>query len=471
MNNTNSGRPLYTLMSVFFFWGFVAASNTVLIGIFKNNFDLSQFQAQLVDWAFYTAYFVGSIIYFTVSVSYGDPLNRIGYKKGLIIGLTISAMGALLFIPAASAESFPLMLTALFVVAMGFTLQQIVANPYVIALGDPATGSHRVNLAGGINSFGTMIGPLLISYLIFGSVSGNSAANLEINAVKLPYTLLAASFLLFAAILFFSKLPPVTNTERIEKSLGALKYPQLVLGMIGIFIYVGVEVTIQSNIITLLKLPEIKGLEHNQSVHFISLYWGSLMIGRWTGAVSVFNFSKAVKNIMTVLVPLGAYGVILVVNYIKGSPMNDLFLYFPLILVFIAAFFLTQGKPTRSMLLFGSLGATMMLIGLLTSGNIALYSFISGGLFCSVMWPCIFSLSIAGLGKYTNQGSSLLIMMILGGGLIPPLQGIVADGIGIHLSYIIPALCFAYLAYYGWKVKQVLKVQGIDYDLLTNETH
>jgi FHS family L-fucose permease-like MFS transporter len=241
--------------------------------------------------------------------------------------------------------------------------------------------------------------------------------------------------------------------------------------MIALFTYVGVEVTIQSNVIALIKLPEIKGLEHNQCVHFISLYWGSLMIGRWTGAVSLFSLSKNSRKAMTVVVPLLAYGVILAVNYIKGSPMNDLYLYFPLVLLFIAVFFLTQGKPTRSMLLFGSIGALMMGIGLVTTGNIALYSFISGGLFCSVMWPCIFSLSIAGLGKYTNQGSSLLIMMILGGGIIPPLQGLLADKIGIHLSYIIPVICFAYLAFYGWKVKNVLKGQGIDYDSLVSGGH
>lgn len=471
MDNSSSNRSLYTLISVFFFWGFVAASNTVLIGIFKKNFDLSQFQAQLVDWAFYTAYFIGSVIYFIISFSSGDPLNRIGYKKGLIFGLVLSAAGALLFIPAASAQSFPLMLAALFVVGLGFTLQQIVANPYVIALGDPATGAHRVNLAGGINSFGTMIGPLLISYLIFGSISGNEIVDLGIDAVKLPYTILAAAFLVFAAILFFSKLPPVTNAENVEKDLGAFKFPQLVLGMVAIFTYVGVEVAIQSNIVALIKLPEIKGLDNTQSVHFISLYWGSLMIGRWAGAVSVFIFSKVAKNIMTIVVPLVAYATILLVNYIKGSPMNDLLYYFPFVLVFIGVFLLAKGKPTWMMLLFGSMGAVMMVVGLLTTGNTALYSFISGGLFCSVMWPCIFSLSIAGLGKYTNQGSSLLIMMILGGGLIPPLQGLLADNAGIHVSYVVPVLCFTYLAFYGWKVKNVLKSQGIDYDSSVNSGH
>jgi FHS family L-fucose permease-like MFS transporter len=471
MSNTSSNRPLYTLISIFFFWGFVAASNTVLIGIFKENFQLSQFHAQLVEWAFYTAYFVGSLLFFTISFFKGDPLGRIGYKNGLVIGLVISAAGAFLFVPAASMQSFPLMLSALFIVGLGFALQQIVANPYVIALGDPAKGSHRINLAGGINSFGTTIGPLLVSFAIYRNVTGDAPAHVGIDTVKMPYVILALAFLLFAAILGFSKLPAVTNKEDAEKGLGALKYPQLVLGMIAIFAYVGVEVTIQSNLPSLIKLPEIRGISGSQGIHFISLYWGGLMVGRWTGAVAVFNFSEKIKKLMTVVMPLAAYAVILVVNYIKGSPMTDLINYFPFVLLFIGAFFLTGGKPARTMLIFGSMAAIMMIVGLLTEGTLALYSFISGGLFCSVMWPCIYSLAIAGLGKYTSQGSSLLIMMILGGALIPPLQGLISDTTGIHNSYFIPVICFAYLAFYGWKVKGVLKSQGMDYDTMVSSGH
>ena len=216
---------LATLISVFFFWGFVAASNTVLIGVFKNNFSLSQFQSQLVDLAFYIAYFAGSLIYFLVSVVYGDPLNKIGYKKGLVIGLILSACGALLFIPATSIQSFSFFLSALFVVGLGFCLLQIVANPFVIALGNPATGSHRINLAGSINSLGTTIGPLVMGFAIFGNIHTTGAANAGIDTLKMPYVILAAVFLLYALFLSFSNLPTITNTEKLEKSLGALKYP------------------------------------------------------------------------------------------------------------------------------------------------------------------------------------------------------------------------------------------------------
>ncbi len=473
--NSYSRSSLITLISVFFFWGFVAASNTVLIGLFKKHFDLQQWQSQLVDLAFYAAYFFGALVYFIISVSSGDPLNKIGYKKGLIYGLMVSAVGALGFIPAAQAQSFGLMLTSLFVVGLGFALQQIVANPYVIALGNPSTGAHRVSLAGGINSFGTTIGPLLLSYAIFGNLTGDK--EVALSAVKMPYVILCLAFLLFAFILSVSKLPPLTSQEKMSHDMGALKYPQLIFGMIAIFVYVGVEVTIQSNMSALMESKNILGLDHTKTVHYISLYWGSLMIGRWTGAITVFNLSKTTRKILTVIVPLIAYGVLLGVNYIKFNAtddlekMNDLYNYFPFVLILIAGFFMAQEKPARTMILFGSMAGIMMIIGLLTDGKTALYSFMSGGLFCSVMWPCIFSLSIAGLGKYTAQGSSLLIMMILGGALIPPLQGYLADQTDIHTSYIVPVFCFAYLAFYGWKVKSVLKSQGIDYDAQAGSGH
>lgn len=468
MTPRTSRSSLLVLMSVFFFWGFVAASNTVLIPMFKRHFHLMQWQSQLVDFAFYISYTVGSLIYFFVSVNAGDPLNRVGYKKGLIAGLCISAIGALGFVPAATIESYPLMLASLFVVGLGFALQQIVANPYVIALGDPATGAHRASLAQGINSFGTAIGPLLVSSAILGNIAGTG--DMTLDAVRMPYLVLCGAFLAFAVLLGVSHLPPVTGGETIHRDFGALRHPQLVLGMIAILVYVGTEVTIQSNLPELMRQPEILGLEHERTVHFISLFWGSLMIGRWTGAIGVFAHSKRARNTLTVLVPLAAYAVLLGVNWIKldaagqADRMRDLFVYFPFVLVLIVGFFLARQRPARTMMLFGAMAAVMMLVGLLTSGKLALYAFVSGGLFCSVMWPCIFALSIAGLGKYTNQGSSLLVMMILGGALIPPSQGYLADMAGIHISYVVPLIGFSYLAFYGWKVRRVLRASGIDYD-------
>ncbi|HXD93507.1 MAG TPA: MFS transporter, partial [Bacteroidia bacterium] len=274
-----------------------------------------------------------------------------------------------------------------------------------------------------------------------------------------------------------SKLPPVTNTEKMENNLGAFSFRQVRLGMLAIFVYVGVEVTIQSNMPALLESPDMLGLPASQTVHFISLYWGSLMIGRWTGAISAFNLSSRTKKILTAILPLLAYAVILLVNYIKFSALgvpekiNDLLYYFPCIVLIIVGFYMAQEKPARTMLLFGGVGALLMLAGMLTKGYTATYLFISGGLFCSVMWPCIFSLALAGLGKYTNQASSLLVMMILGGAIIPPLQGLLSDKTGIHFSYIVPLLGFIYLAYFGFKVKAVLKQQGINFDEKVVSSH
>jgi FHS family L-fucose permease-like MFS transporter len=467
--SNKKSSSLWVLYSIFFFWGFVAASNTVLIGTFKAHFKLSQFQSQLIDMAFYAAYFLGSLIYFFYSRFKGDLLNKIGYKTGLISGLLISAIGSLGFIPAASIQSFPMMLASLFLVAIGFTLQQIVVNPYVMVMGSTETGAHRVTVGGSINSFGTTIGPLLISYAIFGGINNSNTLS-DLSSVKLPYIILAIAFVLAALLVGFSKLPPVTNNEKIENNLGAFSFKQVRLGMMAIFVYVGVEVAIQSNLPALLEMPDMLGLPSNQTVHFISLYWGSLMIGRWTGAISAFNLSATTKKILTAILPLAAYAIIILVNYIKfsayGTPekINDLLYYFPCILLIILGFYMAQEKPARTMMLFGGLGTLLMLAGMLTKGYVATYLFISGGLFCSVMWPCIFSLALAGLGKYTNQASSLLVMMILGGAIIPPLQGLLSDKTGIHFSYIVPLLGFVYLAYFGFKVNAVLKQQGLNFD-------
>src|SRR6187455_875282 len=248
------------LITVFFFWGFVAASNDILIPVFKKAFNLSQTQSQLVSLAFYIAYTVGSFIYFIVSKAIGgDLLNKIGYKNGIAIGLIISAIGTLLFYPAANTASFTLMITGLFVVGLGFSLQQIAANPLAIVMGDPKTGSQRLIMAGGVNNFGTTIGPLLVSFAIFGSVStGSSVASIE--SVKIPYLILGLAFLLVAVFIKFSKVPNKIDLDHVaeeEAALGAdklvhkasaLQYPQLVLGMIAVFVYVGVEVSTASNL-------------------------------------------------------------------------------------------------------------------------------------------------------------------------------------------------------------------------------
>lgn len=456
------------LVTVFFFWGFVAASNDILIPVFKKAFDLTQGESQLVSVAFYVAYTVGSIIYMIISyLTKGDLINRIGYKNSLALGLVISALGTLLFYPAANIGSFPLMLSGLFIVALGFSLQQTVANPLAIALGPITTGSQRLTLAGGINNLGTTIGPLIVSFAIFGSAT-SANTEMSIESVKTPYLVLGAAFLLVAVLLKFSSLPDkpaavveVAGEENNVRS-SALKYPQLILGMIGIFVYVGVEVSTASN------LPEYMeknlGFLTKDIAPYISLYWASLMIGRWTGAVEAFTDNMNIQKILRFIAPYLAFGVFLFVNAVAKHDLTPFYIYALIILVLIAADMASKGNPARMLLIFSVLGIVALIIGMATDGMVSVYAFTSVGLFCSTLWPCIFTLAISGLGKNTSQGSSFLIMMIMGGGIVAWLQGELAGTIGIQNSYIVGVFCFAYLAFYAWKVTEILKNQGIDFD-------
>lgn len=526
-----------SIITVFFFWGFLAASNGIFIPFCKTHFHLSQFQSQLIDFAFYVAYFLGSLFLYMISLKLNkDIINKMGYKTTIVLGLSISILGALVMIPAVNSGSFPFILVAFFIIALGFSLQQTSANPLVLNIGNPATGSHRLNFAGSINSFGTTIGPILVSVLLFGKAiaSGTDKESAPISSINTLYIILAIAFALAAVILYFTKMPKLQieeetdTTMKVLKSplhfimgiivvlilifaysaitdyssgsqnyifLGAIgvflvivlvtlslqyqsikkqnrfeekKYPQVILGMLAIFVYVGVEVSIQSNLGSLLKLPDFGGLQDSEIGPYISLYWGSLMIGRWTGSIGAFNLNKKLKLVLTIIVPFLALCLVLFMNQLNGADSSQFYKYVICVALLIAAFFMGQQKPVLTLIIFGGLGTIAMLIGLLTTGQMSVFAFLSGGLFCSIMWPCIFSLATAGLGKYTSQASSFLIMMILGGAFIPPLQGLMADKTNIHISYIIPAICFAFLTWYAFKVKGILKTEGIDYD--TNET-
>ncbi|MFM8431854.1 MAG: MFS transporter [Bacteroidota bacterium] len=532
--STYSKGALPSLVTVFFFWGFVAASNGIFIPFCKTHFQLNQFQSQLIDTSFYGAYFFGSLLLYLLSTATGvDILNRIGYKNGIILGLTMSVIGAvsLAFVSGMSSATFAMVLASFFIIALGFSLQQTAAQPFAIALGSPATGAHRLNLAGGINSLGTLLGPLAVSYVLFGDLNDGGSATIQ--SIRTLYLLLACLFLAVALFFLFNKnLPKIRQDEQVEKSgkamnllfmisvptilllffndrfseqgkiylvlgslaiilgllfyalstarrngngWGAMQYPQLVLGMIAIFVYVGMEVTIQSNMGALLKQKEFGGLDEKFISQFISLYWGSLMIGRWTGAVSAFSIPPSTKKLLTILVPIIAFGVILGVNHLRGNDVSNMFIYVVCVLFLVAAFFYANERPAKMLMTVAALGTIAMTVGLLTTGNISTFAFISGGLCCSVMWPCIFALAVTGLGKYTSQGSSFLIMMILGGAIIPPAQGVICDfdksckeGIyGMtftHLSYVLPLLCFAYMAWHAIRTRNILKSQGLDYD-------
>ena len=553
MNSKNNQSALTTLVTVFFFWGFIAASNGVFIPFCKTYFNIDQFQSQLVDFAFYGAYYLGALVLFILSSSIKkDILNRWGYKTGIVYGLLISALGAVLMYPFINGSEqgetgvFYLVLLGLFIVGLGFSLQQTAANPFVVALGSAEKGAQRLNLAGGINSFGTTIGPIVIALIIFGStpLSGDELNDMiynneiKLTTVQMLYLGVGALFLAAAALFHFSKKLPNTKTndefesankakntlivltlaiaicfgiifnsyssneqatdtmENIRLLLligalsavvgsifyannraaknpegwGAMKYPQLVLGMLAIFTYVGVEVTIQSNLGELLKSVVdkvnnlnpigLKVMNDAEIAPFISLYWGGLMIGRWVGAITVFNPSKGLRKWLLIIVPYLAFGLILVVNFGQYST-KEILLFSICVAVQIGGFILAKDNPIKTMKIFSILGILGMIIGVFASGQMALFALLSGGLFCSIMWPCIFSLSISGLGQYTAQGSAFLIMMILGGAIIPPLQGKLADIFSIQSSYWVAVLCFVYLLFYTYKTNSTLKKQGL----------
>lgn len=587
-NQIKTNYPaLYTLITVFFFWGFIAAGNSIFIPFCKSYFSLDQFQSQLVDFAFYTAYYVGALLLFALGdLSGKDIVGKWGFKKSIVYGLLFSALGAGAMIVAVEASVYAGMLVGLFIVALGFSLQQTAANPFAILLGDPKTGASRVNLGGGINSFGTTIGPIVVALALFGtavSISDEQIKALELSKVVLLYIGVGLLFIAAAALFYFSKKVPsgianepmekankalrtlvimtillavmftpvfqsykskeskqietieydlsVAKTEKSKKKLetitgdeiaaytkaleakqseltalkkdierermmwlsgallivvgglmfsytaaqkksegwGAMQYPQLVLGMLAIFTYVGVEVAIGSNLGELLKLKEFGSLQSSDIAPYISMYWGSLMIGRWAGAITVFNLKGIKKTIALIIVPLIAFGIILGVNILSGKDMKPLYYYVVCVIIQIIAFFLSKDKPARTLTIFGTFGIAAMLIGLFSTGTVAIYAFLAGGLACSIMWPSIFSLSIIGLGKYTSQGSAFLVMMILGGGIIPPIQGKLSDIIGIHQSYIIAVVCFAYLTLFAVLVKGLLKKQNIDVDAIEVE--
>jgi len=542
---------LSTLTTVFFFWGFIAAGNSVFIPFCKSYFNLDQFQSQLIDFAFYGAYYLGALGLFMFSTAKGkDLVGTWGYKKSIVYGLLFSALGAVAMIISVYLNVFAGMLFGLFIVALGFSLQQTSANPFMIILGDEATGSTRINLGGAINSFGTTIGPLIVSLALFGSASAISEEmiqSLSLNKVNILYACVGGLFLGIALLFAFSKkLPSGKVEEAIENNLldqssesiasissrkavatllaitgllvicfapvfysyregldwneadaenvriigwtgglivtivgllfahvkgsaqkvgwGAMQYPQLTLGMLAIFVYVGVEVAIGSNLGELLKQDNFGGYESSQIAPFVAMYWGSLMIGRWTGAVSAFDLSQSTKQLLRFIVPFIAFGIVLVVSKASGYDVQALYWYVICVALQIIAFYLTKDKPALTLGVFGLLGAVAMIIGLLSSGTVAIYAFLSGGLFCSIMWPCIFSLSLGGLGKYQTQGSAFLVMMILGGAIIPPLQGKLSDLMGIQPSFIVGVLCFLFLAFFAFYTKSLLKKQNVHFE-------
>jgi FHS family L-fucose permease-like MFS transporter len=466
-NGANYRGSFAIMTSLFFLWGFMTVFNDILIPRFKEAFTLDYTHAMLVQFAFFGAYFIGSLIYFIISATSGDPIAKIGYKNGVVIGLLISATGSALFWPAANAVSYPMFLAALFIVGLGFAMLQIAANPYVTILGPEKTASSRLNLAQGFNSIGTTIGPLIGGYLIFQYFAKTGAHGAD--SVKMPYLIFSIVFVVLAVVFFFIHLPHI-GEGKIAPGAGALKYPHVVLGVIAIFMYVGGEVSVGSTIINFLGQPTVAGLTAVEASKYVSLYWGGLMIGRFMGAVELSEMKKANKQIMLIVIPLLAYLLLWVAqsapldalhNGFNASILNlwrDQFvqnwamfkMYLPFIGLCWLLFQFGRAQAGRTLLIFSLTVVTLLLAAILIGGTVAMWCIVAIGLFTSIGWSNTFSLALEGTGVYKSQVSSLLVMAILGGAVLPPLQGKIADVThNLQFSFIVPLLAYAYVAFYG----------------------
>jgi MFS transporter, FHS family, L-fucose permease len=452
--------PFAVMTVLFFMWGFITVWNDVLIPRFKDAFTLTYFQAMLVQFAFFGAYGIGSLAYYLISMVSGDPINRIGYKNGVIIGLLIAASGCALFYPAAVMISYPLFLLGLFVIGLGLAMLQIAANPYVTILGPERTASSRLNLSQAFNSFGTTIGPIIGGWLVFTYFTSRDAQGA--GSVKIPYLGFAAAFVVLAVAFKFAHVPSFTNTGQIGKGAGALRHPHTALGMLAIFMYVGGEVAVGSAIVNFLGTPRLGGLSHDAAAKYLSFYWGGLMIGRFMGAFALSDLRRGVKHLLVVLVPVAAFIVVWNLPAIGRALHQDwvttaedvcssanVTRYGVLLVILLAAFFLGESSPQRMLAVFSAVIIVLLLTGINAGGDTAKWAVLGVGLFCSVMWSNIFSLAIEGLGPLKSQGSSLLVMAIVGGAVLPPLQGAVADHLGIQFSFVVPMIAFGYIAFYG----------------------
>ncbi|OUL56583.1 sugar MFS transporter [Pseudoalteromonas ulvae] len=384
---------LTSLTTLFFMWGFITCLNDILIPHLKGVFDLSYSQAMLVQFCFFGAYFL-------VSVPSGYLIKRVGYQKGIVLGLVIAAIGCALFYPAAAVFSYPVFLFALFVLASGVTLLQVSANPYVSNLGPAKTASARLNLTQAFNSLGTTVAPFFGALLILDQASQALSSAQSADVVKLPYLLLASALLVLAAIFAWLKLPDLqqqTDPDPVSVTDSTVwQHRHLVLGVAAIFLYVGAEVAIGSFLVSFLSLETIAGLSEHQAAHYIAYYWGGAMVGRFIGAGLLHKIDA--------------------------------------------------GK----MLAFNAIMAVALLaVTLLASGALAMWAILLVGLCNSIMFPTIFSLAINQLKQHTSQGSGLLCLAIVGGAIVPLLQGVLADQFGVQLSFALPIICYLYIAYYG----------------------
>lgn len=396
---------------------------------------------------FFGAYFIGSLIYFIYSASVEDPINRIGYKKGIIFGIFIAALGCFLFYPAASFSSYPLFLCALFILGLGFTVLQITANAYVSLLGSPDSASSRLNMTQAFNAFGTTIAPILGGHLIFELFSAPDGSFSAV-ATRIPYVVFGIILLLVALLISRVKLPAFhsDNPEPV-KGLGALKFVHLRYGVLTMFCYVGGEVAVGSFIISFLELPEIMGFSESIAKNYLALYWGGAMMGRFLGALSLSQEMEKSKKALYMF--LTAIAVFLVIYGVVNLTFTEISFFLVFLVLNFLAFFLGRSVPARTLIIFASINVVLLLSTIINTSALAMYSVLGVGIFNSIMFSNIYTLSISGLGKYTSQGSSLVVMAILGGAVVPVIQGRLADTIGVQHAFVVPVICYIVIVLFG----------------------
>lgn len=457
---TDAAGPFAAVTVLFFFWGFITVMNDVLIPFLKSSFELSYFQAGLVQFAFFGAFFVVSLIYFAFSVTGGDPINRIGYQRTIVAALVICAAGCGLFAPAAASESYGFFLGALFLLATGVTLLQIAANPYAAILGKPENASARLNLAQGLNSLGTTIAPIAGGLLLYEVFAKDGKVTLD--AIQPPYLIFGGMFLALALVMAFVHLPQVhsTGASLAHAAGSALGFPQLTLGMVAIFMYVGAEVAIGSYLVSFMGDPAVMGWGEGIASLYLAFYWGGAMIGRLCGAIAMARISNSARKpalmVVTAAALLGIIYVVTALRFEDGRlqtsflPIAELWPFVLMIALCLGAFAVARGKPAAVLALFSGTLCLLLLIAVFTTGKVALWVALGTGLFNSIMWSNIFTLAIDDIGEHTSQGSSLLVMMIVGGALLPLLVGAVGDAVGIRSAFLTLIPCYLYIACYGW---------------------
>lgn len=430
------------LITLFFLWGLLTSLNDILVPHLKAAFALRHWQAQLIQFFFFGAYFL-------MSIPAGYIIRRTGYKRGIVIGLVLMGLGCFIFYPASIVKVYGVFLLALFVLASGITILQVAANPYVAIIGPEETAASRLNLAQGFNSLGHTIAPLFGAWLIL-----QNTATVDVATVQGPYVFLAIALIAIGIIFNFLKLPVIEYEEATRAGFSLWKYPHLYFGAIAIFCYVGAEISIGSFLVEYFKSEPAIRLDVKTAGSYVAYYWGGAMVGRFVGAIALSSMEKTGKKALEMLaIPALAFAVVFVVAYLRGLPNTMAFGFLAMMLLNYFAFLFGKNTPPAILALFAGFNIALLLATMFSTGKVALWSILGIGLFNSIMWSNIFTLAITRLKQYTSIGSSLLVMMIVGGAIIPLTQGLVADvpGIGVKYSFIVPLIAYAYLLFYGMR--------------------